>query len=135
MGLDMYLTAENNVEINTKIKVPGRIQGVICDVATWRKANQIHDWFVQNCQGGRDDCQKTMVSLDNLRELVQLCKTVLENKEQAPHLLPTSSGFFFGSTNYDDWYFQDLQNTVDMLEPIIKDPDFQDWWFFYQASW
>ena len=31
-------------------------------VGYWRKANAIHNWFVQNVQDNRDECQKSYVS-------------------------------------------------------------------------
>ncbi len=48
MGLDMYLM---NVRNEEKIKAENFIE-----VGYWRKANQIHNWFVKNVQGGVDDC-------------------------------------------------------------------------------
>ena len=39
---------------------------------TWRKANQIHKWFVDNCQEGDDNCQRHYVSRENLEELLEL---------------------------------------------------------------
>ena len=47
----------------------------------WRKANQIHSWFVQNVQNGEDDCGNYYVELDKLKELYELVKTVLDSCE------------------------------------------------------
>jgi hypothetical protein len=65
---------------------------------------------------------------------VDTCKQVLENKKLAKELLPTAEGFFFGGTEYDDWYFETLQDTVDMIEPLLTD-EYADWDFHYQSSW
>ena len=47
-------------------------------VAYWRKANHIHNWFVQNVQGGEDrNCEVTPVTREQLQDLVDACKLVL----------------------------------------------------------
>ena len=56
----------------------------------------------------------------------------------AKELLPTTEGFFFGSTNYDDMYVEDLEYTKKILEEELKkaskEKDFGvD--YFYEASW
>lgn len=103
-------------------------------VAQWRKSNQIHQWFVDNCQNGEDDCRKAYVSREQLQELIGLCKQVIGNRDLADDLLPSQEGFFFGSTEYDEYYFGDLLETVEMLESALKEtPD--GWDFEYQSSW
>lgn len=103
-------------------------------VAQWRKANAIHQWFVDNCQNGEDDCRKTYVSREDLQKLIALCKEVIEDKDKADDLLPTSAGFFFGSTDYDEYYFGDLVYTVETLEALLNEtPD--NWDFQYSSSW
>jgi hypothetical protein len=66
---------------------------------------------------------------------MQTCKTVLEFPERAEELLPTQSGFFFGGTDYDEWYKQDLEYTVTRIEKILADPAFVKSDFYYQSSW
>ena len=104
-------------------------------VAYWRKANAIHDWFVQNVQDGVDECQEAWVSREQLQELIDICKQIISVPEKAQNLLPTRNGFFFGSTDYDDWYLDQLQYTVDRLEKILLDPAFTKADFYYQSSW
>lgn len=103
-------------------------------VGYWRKSNQIHQWFVENCQGGEDDCREYNVSREQLQELIDLCKQVSENHELAGELLPTQGGFFFGSTEYDEYYFGDIEETISMLETVLKETP-EDWDFYYQSSW
>jgi len=89
-------------------------------VGYWRKANAIHAWFVRECANGIDTCQDIYVSKEKARELLDLCKQVLADHTLAETLLPTQSGFFFGSLSYDNWYFEDLKYTVDVLEAVLK---------------
>ncbi len=187
MGLDMYLTRKTYVQnwehmkpeerheitvlkggvVRADIK-PERVSYIIEEVAYWRKANQIHRWFVDHCQDGVDDCRNAYVSEKQLQELVDLCKQVLNSVELvdgsvhngtsftfdeegpkqtelyeegqiiaqpqiAESLLPAQPGFFFGSTDYDQYYINDLKNTVKMLEPLLADGSSGD--YYYQSSW
>ena len=43
------------------------------NVGYWRKANQIHRWFVENLGGGTDDCTEIPVSLDDIKGLRDIC--------------------------------------------------------------
>lgn len=105
-------------------------------VAYWRKANMIHKYFVDKCAEGVDDCRPVWVSVDTLEDLVKRCRDVIEHPEKAKDILETSGGFFFGSTEYNEYYMRDLENTVEMLEPIIeflkKNKNYQA---VYRASW
>jgi hypothetical protein len=104
----------------------------------WRKANAIHSWFVENLAGGEDNCKPMYVSTEHLQELLTTCKTVLEyhTEEKALELLPPTSGFFFGSMDIDEWYWQDLQYTVTELEKVLdKVGDSHEFSFMYEASW
>lgn len=48
-------------------------------VGYWRKANQIHNWFVDNIQDGVDDCDyHREVTEEDLKELLALCEKIKE---------------------------------------------------------
>ena len=150
MGLDMYLTKRTYVgaefsfrEVVADIKItikgkpckidPKRISEITEVVGYWRKANQIHNWFVTNCQDGVDECQETIVSLDDLKELYNLCKETLKTRNSDE--LPPTDGFFFGSTEIDDGYWDDLELTVEILDPIVKEEENHEVHYIYRSSW
>lgn len=153
MGLDMYLSAEKYVSDSDwrgeqdKFKalvelmeadkfVGGFVPNVQVQVsvAYWRKANQIHQWFVDNCGQGEDDCRPYFVQREQLEELLGVCKEVDADHSKASELLPTQGGFFFGGTEFDEWYFEGVKDTISQLETVLEEvPD--DWSFYYQASW
>lgn len=182
MGLDMYLYKKNYVQnwdhmsddekhsISIKkggkkrsdIK-PERICYVIEQVGYWRKFNALHNWFVQNCGDGVDNCQEMYVSKREIEKLLVDLITVRNALDKAPtkivkvhvgwtngekmyedsevyeivpevkELLPPTDGFFFGSTNVDKYYYQDLVETIDLFKGLMKEnPDGE---YYYQASW
>ena len=104
-------------------------------IAYWRKANQIHQWFVANVQNGNDDCGSYWVELGQLEALRDVCKGVLDGNLKDVESLPTTSGFFFGSTEYDEWYKEDLENTIEQLNPIIERSKDTKAEFAYRSSW
>ena len=111
-------------------------------VGYWRKVNAIHRWFVEKFADGVDECQDIYVDKDDLKELISICRKIIAKPALADELIPTQPGFFFGSTEYDEWYFKDLEYTVEMLEPVVKfleeekkrDPR-SYWSVVYNASW
>ena len=106
------------------------------EVGYWRKANQIHNWFVANVQNGEDECRPHTVTTDHLNRLLQDVTDVLKDKSTAADLLPTTSGFFFGGTEYDNWYFEDLQFTKELLTKLVEDATFlETHQIQYCSSW
>jgi len=161
MGLDMYLRASEYIsrnnwgrdedgnildtpneafkaiveafELENVIDNTG-FAGINIDVPMgyWRKSNQIHNWFVENVQDGEDNCSAYYVTREQLETLKGLCVQVLANKSLAEDLLPTGAGFFFGSTAYDEYYYGDLQETIEIIDRCLASK-FNS--FEYQSSW
>ena len=150
MGLDMYLEKRTyvrqwdfqkpeeqyNVEV-TKGGEPANIKSErvthVCEeLGYWRKQNQIHQWFVENVQNGVDNCGEYSVSKGQLEDLLEICKKILNDNTRAEELLPTASGFFYGGTEYDEWYFDGIQNTIEILEEALSDTGAD---YYYSSSW
>lgn len=149
MGLDMYLTRKiyvggehkhNKVKGTVNITIGEKklklkateISEICIRAGYWRKSNHIHKWFVNNVQDGEDDCKEYWVSQDQLKELKDICQKVLDNHDLAVDLLPSQTGFFFGGTDYDEWYFGDLAETIQIIDYCLEHPDDS---YYYQASW
>lgn len=105
------------------------------EVGCWRKQNAIHNWFVEKCQDGVDECQLSEVSKEKLEKLLAECYKIVNKKDSPEELLPTSSGFFFGGTDYDEWYFMGIQDTIGILERTINTTDWDREIIFYRSSW
>lgn len=133
-------------------------------VAYWRKCNQIHAWFEREVADGEiENCQHYSVEREQLIQLRDECQAIIDtvvwgepihheggpfnpdgydepvvlslDTDLAEDTLPTQSGFFYGSTEYDGWYVRDLQDTVAQLQAVLDDPglidaefDFHSWW-------
>lgn len=151
MGLDMYLTAKRYVwkHLDEEQSLQGeldkvmeaelcgadmRVSEVSVNAMYWRKANAIHKWFVDNVQGGEDNCREYWVQDTQLKQLLHMCQLALEHKDKPDKILPTADGFFFGSTEYEEWYWDDIQNTVKGLEKVLQ-LNTSKWDFYYRASW
>lgn len=132
------------------------------EVYYWRKANAIHQWFVDNIQNGNDDCEDYRITQKDLQILIDTLKEVynsLCNKEMitkkvqdgsieyeikvfkeedleiAKQLLPTQEGFFFGGTEYDEYYFEQIKDTLNDLQIINECFDFENNYLIYGSSW
>jgi hypothetical protein len=144
-----------------------KITYIVTEEIYWRKANQIHRWFVDNVQDGIDNCGDYYVSREKLEQLLDTVNKVLKASELqidmvkngatlspetgyhlvpnwevgnaikdpsiAQEMLPTTSGFFFGGTDYDQFYYNDLEYTRKELERILSSGDDGD--FYYNSSW
>ncbi len=148
----------------TAIK-PERVSYIVEEIGYWRKFNALHNWFVANTQDGEDNCQESYVNGEKMEELLQTLLKVKEVLETAPkkkvsvkvgysngkdvfeeievvedekildELLPTTSGFFFGGTEYDEYYKDEVERTIKFLEDLkVEDPEWSGD-YYYQASW
>ena len=162
MGLDQYLTAKKYVSKwdysndykNKEVRqdftdlLPmdtpditryGQFAGITIEypVGYWRKANAIHNFFVQNVGEDVDDCREMFVHRDVLVDLRERCSWVLQAEdmeEMAKEMgLETVSGFFFGDTEYGDWYKEDLKLTIEICDFVLALPE--EYSLHYQASW
>jgi hypothetical protein len=68
-----------------------------------------------------------------LDELVELCNLALLNRDV--NLLEPAAGFFFGSTEKDEYYWKEIERTRDELSKILTNPAAVNWEFYYQSSW
>lgn len=105
------------------------------EVAYWRKANQIHNWFVENVQNGEDDCDTYEVKQSHLVLLSSYCRMILSCLAHPAEVLPTKPGFFFGSTEYDSFYFHEILETYKKIENLIETISFDENYLVYQSSW
>lgn len=151
MGLDMYLYKEKSEEVAYWRKANA--------IHAWFERN-CADGELENCQNydvSKDDLIKLMKDCQTVlkssklvekevpvrqydfdkKDYVEIKKTmkVLDDPSVAEELLPTQSGFFFGSTIYSEGYVEDLEYTVKQITEILENTDFDEWDIVYHAWW
>lgn len=118
-------------------------------VGYWRKDNHIHKWFVDNVQSGKDDCGHYCVTKEDLISLLKTARKVVDcfnedgtvkvgKLKVVDSLLPTCNGFFFGGTEYDEWYLSGVQDTIAIIEKALRGDEAIDWdeeVLVYHSSW
>jgi hypothetical protein len=131
MGLDMYLKlnrarSENIANVENVKDLESLFDKVIVTVKEeftigyWRKANAIFALIENTCKPeGIEDCERIYISVDQIKTMLDICKQVKENPDTAHENLPTQSGFFFGSTEYDEYYFDMIDYTIELFEKVL----------------
>ena len=154
MGLDMYLIRKSYIGANYEHnKVTGKIElfrgddktpfkidlskveSIEEEVGYWRKFNALHSWFVRNIQDGVDDCGEYWISEEKLQELLEILENISYKGGSPEELLPTGEGFFFGSTEYDEYYFDDIKESINIINTVLKETDFTQSEIYYSSSW
>lgn len=95
----------------------------------YRKVNFLYAYFADKLTD-----EQCIVTRSDVVDIIDKCKYVLENKDKAEETLPTQAGFFFGSTDYDEWYFKDVEDCLNQFEKFFEDwtDDTVAWVYF---SW
>ena len=154
MGLDMYLTRKiyiganyeyNSItgkielfqgEENTPIKIDiNKVSEIVESVGYWRKFNALHKWFVDNIQDEEDDCGEYWIPEEKLKQLLTILEKIYNRKGSPEELMPTQSGFFFGSIEYDEYYYQDVADSIDIIKTVLEETDFSKASIYYSSSW
>lgn len=104
MGLDIYFE---------KCKVS--------EISYFRKVNFLVSFIENYYDVSVENLQFYNVDKDCIESLLDRCNKVLDNHDLAEELLPTCSGFFFGNTGYDEYYFNKVEavrnNIIDVILP------------------
>ena len=144
MGLDMYLYAADDKFIDAVKKdvasnyTTSEVDNYYhthgsTDHIYWRKANSVHRFFCEYAEC-IDSQVYYIVSRDLIEKLCEKCRDVLVEHEKADIKLPTQCGFFFGSLDYDEYYFSKIVYTLENLAVFLERyKDHTE--FLYYASW
>lgn len=125
MGLDMSLIKKKKNSEEKK------------ELIYWRKANQIRKWFVDHLEDFNQDDNggEYVISKETIIQLIDDIVEVQKYPNKAQEIMPTSNGFFFGSQDYDSYYFDTLQSTLNDLFSILNNVDFQTEDVIYTECW
>lgn len=103
------------------------------NAAYWRKFNALHKWFVDNVQGGVDDCDPYLVQKEHIESLLSVLESL--TPENCADLFPAQSGFFFGNTDYEEWYWNDVRQTIHICHYLLSQVNWREESLVYKSSW
>ena len=135
MGLDIqfYKTKKQDWKEYQHNENPSIDDGTLSllEVAYFRKVNFLVRYFQY-----KKNLSLEKISTPKVQLLLDYCTKVLgdRSEETSKKLLPTQDGFFFGSTEYDQWYYEDVERVYETFKEILDDlSDDEDlfmccWW-------
>lgn len=96
------------------------------DIEKLRELRYICERIIEQCPlvDGKVSCGRRFEN-GKWHDIIEDGK-VMDNVEVAEELLPTASGFFFGSTDYDQWYYEDIRFTAEQLGVILDALEMQE---------
>ena len=109
------------------------------EAAYFRKVNFLLPFF-----GYEENCSDIEIDKYQVEDLVNACHTILDTLETsgkqaatevANEMLPTEGGFFFGSTEYDEWYFKDVEYVLNKFTTILDNTDWDNETLYMHCWW
>ena len=58
-----------------------------------------------------------------------------ELETKLEEIMPTQAGFFLGGTDYSPYYFQTVEETLEIVDKILENGDFDKEVYLYHSSW
>lgn len=86
--------------------------------AYFRKVNFLFAYYENN--GKMVEQYYAFTDKEDIDDIIDRCERVLNDHSLANELLPTQSGFFFGGTDYNDWYFSDVKDCLRQMKKYRK---------------
>lgn len=124
MGLDIFFESKNKENE---------------EVAYFRKVNFLLPYFgyKENCTHIEITKQKVTDIVDDCKKLLKIYKTHSQRYfvKKAKEIMPTESGFFFGSIKYDEWYVHDLKEVLVTFSILLETFDFETDTLLMCCSW
>lgn len=99
-----------------------------------RKRNWLIPWVESTLEVEVENCKDYFITKEQVGELLKRLEDVRDDHSKAPELLPTRVGFFFGDTEYDEWYFADIEDALTRIKEVYDDMSdneeatFWCWW-------
>ena len=81
----------------------------------FRKVNFVYGYLQDKLED-----EQCFVDREDIEGLISRCDSVLADRSLAETLLPTTPGFFFGSLDYDNWYFHDVRDCRRQMKRLLK---------------
>lgn len=128
MGLDIYFYSKQKVVDSTKQNTSDERT----EVGYFRKFNALFNWVDVHIKP-IENCVDIPISKEDLIKLQELLNQ-LDNTNCA-ELLPTQDGFFFGSTVYDECYWEDVASLKELITKTLDQFGFNKEQIYFHAWW
>ena len=130
MGLDVYVLRKDRVPDPELAKF--ELDSLDHEVAYFRKFNAFLNWVNTHVKNV-ESCEEILLTQEHLETL----KATLQNltRKNCHQLLPTRSGFVFGSMEYDDYYWQAVNELRSLLGTLLTETNFESEHIFFYAWW
>lgn len=162
MGLDMHVSrtvaestwSEKNPQTCDGIAIPfngdgrGSMREQKDRIGYFRKFNALHGYIVDEFAGGEDNCQEIGLDRESVDKIIEALEQAEADPASEMNPLQPRSGFFFGSTEIDEYYLADVKQALALFRWIaglmeseegrqfVMDDDGTRWiTYSYQASW
>jgi len=124
-------------ELEKEEKKIGDYSDMLEELAYFRKYNHLVAWVNKNVQKVKN-CSYITLTREQLQQLLEDAKKALQaykegNFDKIKKLMPNASGFFFGDTEYNDYYKRKLEDTIEQIKRILN--NYSDKEFIFQADW
>ena len=106
VGLDLYIEKVSRKEL-----------------AYFRKVNFLIPFFEGFFNTEIENLEDLELTKESVEELRDRCERVLNDRTLAKDLLPTQGGFFFGSINYDKYYYDDVVDVLNNCVTLLQEFD------------
>lgn len=97
-----------------------------------RKDNHVHEWIISTHDFEETNLEYVLIDPE---ALLNDLKTVIDDPDKAHEVLPTRPGFFFGDTEYDGYYFQEVKVLHEVLVGERDKGYFENHSYFYWSWW
>jgi hypothetical protein len=146
MGLDSYLYVKIYVGLSQlgnviskmfpeMAKVGVEVKEVTFQICYWRKNWVIHNWFVNKCQNGEDDCRNAYVDFDVAKDLYYRIKQILKPKGKPERIELVKKLLNGNEDDCDQWFFEDLKKTKNALQLFFDEYENHFFELEYSSSW
>ncbi|CDL80393.1 hypothetical protein [Xenorhabdus cabanillasii] len=102
------------------------------EVGYFRKINSLLYWVSNNVQDV-NNCEEILIPKHKLEQLLADLNKL--TKDNCPKLFPTADGFYFGSTEYDEDYWSEVEEVKAWVSSVLKSFDFDNYKLFFWAWW
>ena len=123
MGLDIYFLSD-------KPELPESEDKTI--IGYFRKFNALFRWVDQKV-AEIENCEDIYLSKDHFLQLQSTLSAL--NFPNCHISFPTQEGFFFGSTEYDDLYWEDVRQLRAFVDKQLAEFDFDKHKIYFNAWW